>query len=78
MQPAAREAAGERLWESAIVDPTNSLTNYHFYSGENNTDRCSCAYWQPQGNTTEMHSEMVRPETHGVSLLSTFQASMYE
>ncbi len=63
MQLSAREAAVERLWEPVIVDPTNSLTNYHFYSGENNADRCSYAYWQPQGNTTETHSEIVRTES---------------
>ncbi len=79
MQLPAREAAVERLWEPVIVDPTNSLTNYHFYSGENNADCCSYACWQPQGNTTETHSEVVRTEKHSVSLLSTFrQACMYE
>lgn len=73
MQLPAREAAVERLWEPVIVDPTNSLTNYHFYSGENNADRCSYAYWQPQGNTTETHSEIVRTESTVLACCQHFE-----
>lgn len=61
MQLPAQEAAVERLWERGVLESTNSLTNYHFYSGENDTDACVYAYWQAQGSTTQTHSDIVSP-----------------
>ncbi len=61
MQLAAREAAVERIWDSAVVEPANSLINFGVHSGENAGHSFASAHWQAQGNSTRTHSDIVMP-----------------
>ncbi len=61
MQLAAREAAVEKIWDSAVVEPANSLINFELYFEEDDGQAGVSAQWHAQGNNTQTHSDMVMP-----------------
>ena len=59
MQLAAREAAVQKIWDSAVVDSINSLINFSLYSDETDGQAGVSAQWHAQGNNTQTHSNLV-------------------
>ena len=60
MQMAAREAASDKIWDSTIVESTNSVINFRRCFERLNDGQAGLrAQWHAQGNTTRTHSELV-------------------
>lgn len=55
----SQEAAVEVLWDTAVVDPANSLINYEFYAGEYKGQHDRLVQWERQGDAIPMLSEAV-------------------
>ena len=60
MQMAAREAALDKIWDSTIVESTNSVINFRRCFERLNDGQAGLrAQWHAQGSTTSTHSELV-------------------
>ncbi len=59
MQLVAREAAVDKIWDSIMVESSNSLIKFRLYFEENDGQAGLRAQWHAQGNTTCTHSELV-------------------
>ena len=59
MQLAAREAAVDKTWDSAVVESANSLVNFGLYFEEDDGQTRVSAQWHAQGNNTQLHSDVV-------------------
>ena len=59
MQLAAREAAVDKIWDSAVVESANSLVNFSLCFEEDDGQAGVSAQWHAQGNNTQTHSDVV-------------------
>ena len=59
MQLAAREAAVDKIWDSAVVESANSLINFSLYFEEDDGQAGVSAQWHAQGNNTQTHSVVI-------------------
>ncbi|KAL3138695.1 hypothetical protein ABBQ32_006449 [Trebouxia sp. C0010 RCD-2024] len=55
---AAREAAVDKIWDSAVVESANSLVNFSLYFEEDDGQAGVSAQWHAQGNNTQTHSDV--------------------
>ena len=51
----------EKMWDTSIVEPANNLTAYNLFLGQNEENYGVQAFWQAQGNITEIHADIVSP-----------------
>ena len=59
MQLAAREAALDKIWDSAVVESANSLVNFSLYFEEDDGQAGVSEQWHAQGKNTQTHSHVV-------------------
>ncbi|KAL3162451.1 hypothetical protein ABBQ32_010118 [Trebouxia sp. C0010 RCD-2024] len=55
---AAREAAVDKIWDSAVVESANSLVNFSLYFEGDDGQAGVSAQWHAQGSNTQTHSDV--------------------